>query len=306
MTPYRFSFLRIVFGIYLFALFTLASIKSSVPEFTFIYWGLIGLSILFILGYQRQLIARSLFFFCYLLFIFEKSLFHFESVLAMGMMVYFAMIDGNEPWRIKTKESVPNENTLSVELSKFSTHLFSKIILFSAALVTTFFFQWIKPPNFNSWSIWFLLTLLILLIFPKFIFKQKTQIQPPILFFDGVCGLCSNVVDFVLAEDTGSVFKVAALQGETAKTKLSVDLRENLNTVVVLNHDGKIYIKSEALFIVFYELGGIWRLLFAFRVLPRPMTDIIYSLVAKYRYKIFGKKETCRLPRPDERSKFLS
>ena len=306
MTPYRFAFLRIFFGIYLIVFFALMLPQSILPEADYVYWGLLGLSVLFLLGYKRQLVARSLAFFCYLLFVFEKSILHLDSVLTICILLYFAVMGGSEPWRIKSEDTPSKDLKFDLDPRKVTTSLMFEIVLFGGAFIASYIFKFITEPNFNSWTIWAILAFFIALIFPKFIFRPQVKTPAAILFFDGVCGLCSNVVDFVFAEDTQSVFKVAAIQGQTAQEKLPQELRENLNTVVVLSHDGKLYQKSEAILNVLYDLGGFWRLFFVFRLIPRPLSDVFYSLIAKYRYRIFGKKETCRLPSAEEHSKFLS
>ena len=173
-------------------------------------------------------------------------------------------------------------------------------------MTATYAFNIFTRPNFNSWSIWTILVIFCAIIFPQFLVRAKKQIPAPILFFDGVCGLCNHFVDFVFAEDTKKIFQVAALQGKTAAEKLPKELRENLNTVVIVSHDGKIYQKSEAVLNLLYDIGGFWRLFFVFRILPRPLCDLVYIIIAKFRYNIFGKTATCRLPTPAERALFLS
>ena len=75
---------------------------------------------------------------------------------------------------------------------------------------------------------------------------MKQQNQAPIVFFDGVCGLCNRFVLFLFAIDKGRIFKVAPLQGATAKRTLSVELRENLTSLVVVTRDERVLTKSRA------------------------------------------------------------
>lgn len=128
---------------------------------------------------------------------------------------------------------------------------------------------------------------------------------PPVLFFDGVCGLCNFFIDFVISRDRAAVFRFAPLQGETARERLpEADLRE-LNTMVLWEEQG-IFRKSTAAARILIRLGGFWGLLGnVLRVVPRPLRDAGYSFVARHRYRIFGKKETCRMPTPSERARFL-
>jgi predicted DCC family thiol-disulfide oxidoreductase YuxK len=131
------------------------------------------------------------------------------------------------------------------------------------------------------------------------------EVEGPIVFFDGVCGLCNHFVDFVLNRDHRGVFRFAPLQGETARRHLAeADVRD-LKTMVLLDRDG-VFRKSTAVLRVLSRLGGGWRLLAALlRLIPRPLRDIGYAVVARTRYSIFGRKETCRMPTPAERGRLL-
>lgn len=125
-----------------------------------------------------------------------------------------------------------------------------------------------------------------------------------VIFFDGVCGLCNGFVDFVIQVDKNQVFKFSPLQSDFAKAHLPEHDISELKSVVLIKN-GRTYRKSEAVFEVFKSLGGTWSALSWFKILPQPLRNQGYDLVAKYRYKIFGKKETCRLPTPEERQRFI-
>jgi len=127
-----------------------------------------------------------------------------------------------------------------------------------------------------------------------------------ILFFDGHCNLCNNSVDFVITRDKKRVFRFAPLQGETAKDVLGVvniDLEHPDS--FVLSKDNKVYFRSTAALMVARQLGFPWSLTSLFLVVPPFIRDAVYNLIARNRYKWFGRKETCRLPSPEERSLFL-
>ena len=125
-----------------------------------------------------------------------------------------------------------------------------------------------------------------------------------ILFFDGVCNLCNGAIDFFVQNDKNRILSYAPLQGEAAKKYLSNQLTSELSTVV-LYHDGKTYIKSRGILKSLVLIGGVFSLLGIFQVLPTAFLDKIYDFIAKNRYRFFGKRESCRLPTPEERSLFL-
>ncbi len=132
-----------------------------------------------------------------------------------------------------------------------------------------------------------------------------SETGPPILFFDGVCGLCSRAVDFVMARDPEGVFRFAPLQGETARAMLSEADTAALETMVVATETG-LYRRSSAAVRILWTLGPFWRLCgWGLWIIPRPLRDLGYNMVAKTRYRLFGKHETCRLPTPEERERFL-
>lgn len=127
----------------------------------------------------------------------------------------------------------------------------------------------------------------------------------PIVFFDGVCGMCNKTVDFILARDRRHQFLFAPLQGETAKQELSAEDTENLHSMV-LQVNGKQYRASSAVARMLWRLGGFWSVVGALLwLIPWPLRHVGYKLVAANRYRIFGKKDACRMPTPEERSRFL-
>lgn len=134
---------------------------------------------------------------------------------------------------------------------------------------------------------------------------RTAELGQCLLFFDGVCGFCSRSVDFVLARDRRSIFQFAPLQGETARQLLPPADVDDLNSMVLLV-EGRSFCKSSAAVRVLWRLGFGWRLLSVFAwLVPLPLRDLVYDLVARNRYRLFGKHETCRMPTPAERSRFL-
>lgn len=125
-----------------------------------------------------------------------------------------------------------------------------------------------------------------------------------VIFFDGYCGLCNGFVDFMMKIDRKGVFKFSPLQSEFAKSHVSAKDIEELKSVVVLI-DGRTYKKAEAVLKALYLLGGIWKSTLLFNHLPDKILNYGYDLVAENRYSLFGKRETCRLPSPEEKSRFI-
>jgi predicted DCC family thiol-disulfide oxidoreductase YuxK len=127
-----------------------------------------------------------------------------------------------------------------------------------------------------------------------------------ILLFDGVCNLCNGAVQFVIKRDKNTRLKFASLQSEAGQ-KLLQEFNlptDEFESFVFIDGD-KIYTKSTAALKVAKDLGGFWKLFYAFVILPKPFRDFAYSLIAKNRYKMFGKRDVCMIPTPELKSRFL-
>lgn len=135
--------------------------------------------------------------------------------------------------------------------------------------------------------------------------ESKNQTSDTIVYFDGVCGFCNKSVDFLLRHDKQGRLKFSPLQGETAARVLPIGLREDLQTMVVTKN-GKTYRRSEAALQAAKELPWPWSAAAKVALwVPGFLRNGVYSLIARYRYKLFGKLPTCRLPSAEERSRFL-
>jgi predicted DCC family thiol-disulfide oxidoreductase YuxK len=125
-----------------------------------------------------------------------------------------------------------------------------------------------------------------------------------VIFFDGYCGLCNGFIDFMMKVDKKGIFKFSPLQSEFAKQHVdSSDIKE-LKSVVILI-EGKTYRKAEGVLKALSLLGGVWKSSLLLTALPNKILNVGYDLVAENRYSLFGKRETCRLPSPEERSRFI-
>lgn len=129
---------------------------------------------------------------------------------------------------------------------------------------------------------------------------------PPIVLFDGVCNLCNGSVQFLLKRDREARFRFAALQSDTGRSLLAEHgLDPNALSSVVLIEDGKIWQESSAALRIARYLPGAWKLLRVFAAVPRPLRDAVYRWIARNRYRWFGKTETCWLPTPELKARFL-
>jgi predicted DCC family thiol-disulfide oxidoreductase YuxK len=131
----------------------------------------------------------------------------------------------------------------------------------------------------------------------------KTQ---PIILFDGVCNLCNRSVQYVIRHDPDAVFKFASLQGNTGQQLLKqfglADV--NMNSFVLIQND-RAYTRSTAALVVAKQLKGVIKLLYAFIIVPPFIRNAVYNMVSKYRYKWFGKKDTCMVPSESLKNRFL-
>ena len=134
--------------------------------------------------------------------------------------------------------------------------------------------------------------------------------SPPVLLYDGVCGFCNHAVQLILRHDRRGRFRFAALQSDYARGILErhPELR-GLDTVVLVEGAGgageRVYVKSAAALRIARRLGGLWRLFLAGHVLPARLRDYLYDQFARRRYKWFGKHDSCMLPPPEVRARFL-
>ena len=133
---------------------------------------------------------------------------------------------------------------------------------------------------------------------------MKSEEGKPILFFDGVCNLCNNSVQFIIKHDKKAVFRFASLQSEAWKRiSKDGDVEHNMDTVV-LYHNGKFYTRSSAVVKSVSLLGGGWKLINIGYLIPSFLRNKLYDLIASKRYKWFG-TGSCMVPTPELKSRFL-
>ena len=138
-----------------------------------------------------------------------------------------------------------------------------------------------------------------------------------VVLFDGVCNFCDASVNFVIDHDRAGYFKFAPLQSEAGR-KLAAEygLRSDSDEKptgdlipidsVILVEEGKAYTHSTAALRIARSLGGVWSLFYGLIVVPKPVRDFFYRMFAKYRYRLFGRKDECMLPTAEMRARFLT
>lgn len=127
-----------------------------------------------------------------------------------------------------------------------------------------------------------------------------------IILFDGICNFCNSSVNFIIERDIRNRFIFAPIQSESGKKLMNhfgLDA-ENLKTIILIEGE-RYYTKTTAALRIAKELKGAWKLFYVFIIVPPFIRDIFYNMISKYRYRWFGKRETCRLPTPEEKEKFL-
>lgn len=133
-----------------------------------------------------------------------------------------------------------------------------------------------------------------------------SALPSPIVFFDGVCNLCNSAVNFLLDHDPHNVLRFAPLQGTTfAEIVRQFPELAGMEASIVLYDKGKVYRQSAAVLRLCLLLGGFWKLLYAGIILPPFLRDTLYAWIARNRYRWFGTRESCRMPTPELRAKFL-
>jgi predicted DCC family thiol-disulfide oxidoreductase YuxK len=127
-----------------------------------------------------------------------------------------------------------------------------------------------------------------------------------IVLFDGVCNLCNGAILFLIKRDKNDRFRFAPLESEIGKELL---LKHQIDPSkidsIVLVSSNTAFTKATAAIHISRHLGGLWPLLYSLIIIPKFITDAVYDFIARNRYRWFGKKESCMIPTPELKSKFL-
>jgi len=127
-----------------------------------------------------------------------------------------------------------------------------------------------------------------------------------VVLFDGVCNFCNTSVNFIIRHDKKDYFRFTPLQSEIGmkiSEKYNLD-SGNLKSVILVDK-GKIYTKTTAALRIAKQLSGLWPALYVFIIVPAPIRDVVYNIIANYRYKWWGERDACMIPTPEIRKKFL-
>lgn len=126
-----------------------------------------------------------------------------------------------------------------------------------------------------------------------------------IILFDGECHFCDSSVQFIIKRDPKGVFYFSSLQSDAGKELLKkYGVSEDVETMFLIDEE-KVYDKSSAALRICRHLKGFWKLCYGLIIIPKPIRDVVYDVIAKNRYRWFGKKESCTLPPPSVRKRFL-
>jgi predicted DCC family thiol-disulfide oxidoreductase YuxK len=130
--------------------------------------------------------------------------------------------------------------------------------------------------------------------------------EKSIILFDGVCNLCNGFVNFLIVRDKQNKFQFGSLQSQKVQELLKrYHYSTNDISTVLLIENNKLYSKSTAVLKILRQMDGGWPLMYGFIILPKLFRDFFYQLIAKNRYKLFGRKDACMIPTPELKAKFV-
>jgi predicted DCC family thiol-disulfide oxidoreductase YuxK len=133
----------------------------------------------------------------------------------------------------------------------------------------------------------------------------------PVLLYDGECGVCDKSVQMILNHDRRKVMRFAALQSNYGREVVARHPSlSNVDSLILVEPTDEtrgehVFIRSTAVLRIAAYLGGAWKLLLVGYIIPRPIRDFMYDVVARNRYRILGASDACMLPSPDVRARFL-
>jgi len=137
--------------------------------------------------------------------------------------------------------------------------------------------------------------------------RKRNANDPIVLLIDGECNMCNGIAKFVIRRDPRAIFRFAPLQSDLGRRLLKEGgFRGDLPDTFVMIENGKYYTKSTAALRIGKKLGFPWSLAYAGIAIPRSLRDRAYGFVAARRYRWFGRSDSCLVPTPEARSRFLA
>jgi predicted DCC family thiol-disulfide oxidoreductase YuxK len=128
----------------------------------------------------------------------------------------------------------------------------------------------------------------------------------PVVLFDGMCNLCNGAVNLIIDRDPAARFRFASLQSQFGQRELRrLGLPDDVLETIVLLEDGQAWMRSTAALRIARRLGFPWVLAYSLIAVPRPVRDWAYDIVARNRFKWFGRRERCRVPTPEIKGRFV-
>lgn len=136
------------------------------------------------------------------------------------------------------------------------------------------------------------------------------MIDDPVLLYDGLCGFCDGTVQFILKHDRRGTLRFATLQGDFARDVITRHPEvAGVDSLVLVERDGAggetVYVRSEGALRVARYLGGVWHLARIVAIVPRSLRDTAYDAFARIRYRVFGRYDSCPIPTPEQRARFI-
>ena len=135
--------------------------------------------------------------------------------------------------------------------------------------------------------------------------------ESPVLLYDGLCGFCDGTVQFILKHDRSGRMKFATLQGDYARGVMTRHPElANVDSLVLVESDPvlgteRVYIRSTGALRLARYLGGAWHLARITGIVPRVLRDLAYAGFARIRYRVFGRYDSCPIPTPEQRARFI-
>jgi predicted DCC family thiol-disulfide oxidoreductase YuxK len=136
--------------------------------------------------------------------------------------------------------------------------------------------------------------------------KDSEKQEYAIIYFDGVCNLCNSSINFIIDWDPDRYFRYAPLQSESGQAFLErIGKSQSDFDSILLSEGENWYYKSTAALRIARKLSGGWPLLYGFIIIPPFLRNVVYDIIARNRYRWFGRQDECRIPTPELKSLFL-